>query len=89
MNKIKKFNIEDLPNSSFIIVNSRRRSGKTVLVEDMLRQMKEKNMIDTALLFSKTNSGIKNIPHPNRFETIDKLPEILNNVANNIFISIA
>ena len=81
MEQIQEYEITDTPNSSFIIVNSRRRSGKTVLVEDIVRRMKENNMIDTAILFSKTNSGLKNIPHSNRFEDIDELPKILRNVA--------
>jgi len=80
MESIKTFNIEELPSSSFIIVNSRRRSGKSILVEDIILNLKERKLIDTALLFSKTDAGFKSIPYPNRFTKIDMLPNIINNM---------
>ncbi len=82
MNDIQTFKVEDLPNSAFIVVNSRRRSGKSILVEFMVKKMKEAGMIDTAILYSKTGAGFKSIPYQNRFDDVKTLPNLLNNMSH-------
>jgi predicted AAA+ superfamily ATPase len=77
---IPKFNIKELPDSSFNLFLGKRRSGKSVLCEYLIHQLIEENLIDMVFLFSKTNAGFNIIKDREcRFETIDKLHDLLDN----------
>lgn len=77
---IKEFNIEDIPDSSYNIFLGKRRSGKSVLCEYMIKQMIDAKLLDMVFLFSKTDAGFKIIKDKEcRFENIDKLHDLLEN----------
>lgn len=77
---IPKFNIKELPDSSFNLFLGKRRSGKSVLCEYLIHELIEENLIDMVFLFSKTNAGFNIIKDKDcRFETIDKLHDLLDN----------
>ena len=75
------FDIIDLPNSSMNLVISKRRSGKSFLVEHLIEDMKRNNMIDVCLLFSGTGAGFERVcSDPEcRFTSLDKLVGIVEN----------
>ena len=74
------FSIDEMPSSSFNLFLGKRRSGKSVLCEYMIKQMIDAKLIDMVFLFSPTNAGFKIIKDPNcRFETIEPLHDILDN----------
>lgn len=80
METIKEFNIEDIPDSSYNIFLGKRRSGKSVLCEYMIKQMIDAKLLDMVFLFSKTNAGFKIIKDKEcRFESIEKLHDLLEN----------
>lgn len=56
---ISKFDINDLPNSSFNIFLGKRRSGKSCLCEYMLSEMVKNKMVDVAVLISQTDAGFE------------------------------
>ena len=78
---IKYFNPKDLVNSHFSIVVARRRSGKSVLVEDLINKQFESNKLDSVILFTGTGAGFKNIDKKYRYgeNDIHKLDEIIEN----------
>jgi len=81
MDTITKFDVKCMPSSSFNIFLARRRSGKTVLVEYMLKQMIDANMLDLIFIFSPTDSGFNTVVKDKdfRFDTIEPLMDIINN----------
>ncbi len=80
MHDIPNFSIDEMPSSSFNLFLGKRRSGKSVLCEYMIKQMIDSKLIDMVFLFSPTNAGFKIIKDPNsRFETIEPLHDILEN----------
>ncbi len=76
---ISPFDVTDICDSSYSLILGKRRSGKSVLVEYLINQMKDKNMIDICFLFSETNAGFDNIEKESRFTKIDKLKNIVDN----------
>lgn len=58
--KIKEYNYNDIPDDAFIMVIARRRSGKTVLINDILRTIGKR--FDRIYLFSET--AHLNMEHP-------------------------
>jgi hypothetical protein len=76
---IQPFDVEEIPNSSFNVFLGRRRSGKSVLVEYLLKQMVEKKMLDLVFLFSPTDAGFEMIDKESRFKEIDELHTIIEN----------
>lgn len=78
-NNILPFDVEDIPNSSFNVFLGRRRSGKSILVEYLLKQMVDKKMLDLVFLFSPTDSGFSMIDKGSRFRDIDNLLIIVEN----------
>lgn len=80
METVKEFNIEDIPDSSYNIFLGKRRSGKSVLCEFMIKQMIDAKLLDMVFLFSKTDAGFNIIKDKDcRFENIDKLHDLLDN----------
>lgn len=75
---IQTLDIGGICSSSFNIFLGRRRSGKSVLCEYIVKQMYDKGLIDGVVLFSKTNAGFEMIEPEMRFTEIDKLHEIMN-----------
>jgi len=76
---IKNFDVTELPNSSFNIFLGKRRSGKSVLAEYMIKQMIDAKMVNFVFLFSPTNAGFSFIDNSCRFTEIDNLHNILEN----------
>jgi hypothetical protein len=77
---IPSFKVEELPSSSYNLFLGKRRSGKSVLCEYMIKQMIDTKLIDMVFLFSKTDAGFKIIKDPKcRFDTIEPLHDILDN----------
>ena len=79
VNDITKFKASEMPNSSFNIFLGKRRSGKSVLAEYLLKEMLENKMVNLCYLFSTTNAGFKMIDNDSRFTEIDQLDTILEN----------
>ncbi len=80
METIKPFAIEDIPTSSMNLFLGKRRSGKSVLCEYMIKQMIDANLLDMVFLFSPTNAGFNIIKDKEcRFENIEKLHDLLEN----------
>ena len=79
--EIIDFDINDLPNSSMNLVISKRRSGKSFLVEHIIEDMKKNNMVDVCLLFSGTGAGFERVcADPEcRFDSLEKLVGIVEN----------
>ncbi len=79
--EIIDFDINDLPNSSMNLVISKRRAGKSYLVEHIIEDMKKNNMVDVCLLFSGTGAGFERVcSDPEcRFDSLDKLVGIVEN----------
>lgn len=79
--EIIDFDINDLPNSSMNLVISKRRAGKSYLVEHIIEDMKRKNLIDVCILFSGTNAGFERVCNDQecRFTSLDKLVGIVEN----------
>ena len=78
---IEKFNPADLVNSHFSICVAKRRSGKSVLVEDFIKKQFDSDALDVAILFTGTDAGFPMIKKEHRFnaDQIDKLDDIVNN----------
>ena len=79
VNDITKFKASEMPNSSFNIFLGKRRSGKSVLAEYLLKEMLENKMVNLCYLFSTTNAGFEMIDNDSRFTEIDQLDTILEN----------
>ena len=78
---IEKFEPKDLVNSHFSICVAKRRSGKSVLVEDFIKKQFDSDALDVAILFTGTGAGFPMIKKQHRFnaDQIDKLDDIVNN----------
>jgi hypothetical protein len=77
---IEDYDITTCPNSSFNIFVGKRRSGKSILCEYMIKELYENKMNNCAFLFSKTNAGFDFIKDEDcRFNDIHKLNDIVNN----------
>ena len=76
---IEKLNVDELPNSSFNIILGKRRSGKTILAESIVKQLFELGKVDCAFLFSPTDAGFDMISHENRFPDLEMLHTIVAN----------
>jgi len=79
MEQIQSFSVEELPNSSFNIILGKRRSGKTVLAESIIKQMRKAKKLDAVFLFSPTDAGFDMIGHTERFKNLDMLHHIVEN----------
>ena len=79
MDTVQKLNVDDLPNSSFNIILGKRRSGKTVLAESLIKQMHVLGKIDCVFLFSPTDAGFDMISHDSRFKDLEMLHTIVGN----------
>lgn len=79
MDTIQRFNIEELPSSSFNLFLGKRRSGKSYLCEHMLRELIDANKLDCAFLISNTGAGFDIIEKPCRYDTIEPLNKIIEN----------
>ena len=79
MEHITHYDISELPNSSFNVVCASRRSGKTILVEQIIRDMRKQKKIDCCFLFSSTGSGMDFLDDNCKYTDIDKLHTIINN----------
>jgi len=76
---IQNYNVEKLPTSSFNLVCAKRRSGKSVLIEYMIKEMVKAKMLDLVFLFSPTDAGFDIIDKDSRFKSIDTLMTLINN----------
>lgn len=76
---IQKFDIDELPNSSFNLVLGKRRSGKSYMVEDLIKRLVAAGKIQQVFLFSGTDAGFDFIGRENRFSE----PQVLNNIVDN------
>jgi len=81
MEEISQFKVEELPNSSFNIFLGKRRSGKSVLAEYLIKQMIEAKKVNMVFLFSRTGAGFESVVKDpeSRMTDIDKLDNIVNN----------
>ncbi len=81
METIQEFKVEDLPNSSFNIFLGKRRSGKSILAEYLVKQMINAKRVNNVFLFSKTGAGFETVcPQPEaRMTNIDMLENIVEN----------
>lgn len=76
---IPKFQIDELPNSFYVLVCGARRSGKTTLVENLLQQLQKdkKQRFTHIFLVSGTNAGFTPmIPKKFRSRNMDMLDYI-------------
>lgn len=76
---IESFNVDMLPTSSFNLVCAKRRSGKSVIVEYMIKEMVKAKMLDLVFLFSPTDAGFDIIDKGSRYKSIDMLMNIIDN----------
>ena len=76
---IKNFNVDMLPTSSFNLICAKRRSGKSVIVEYMIKEMIKAKMLDLVFLFSPTDAGFDIIDKSCRYKSIDMLMTIIDN----------
>lgn len=81
MHDIPKFDVNSLPSSSYNIFLGKRRSGKSVLTEYLIKQMIDADMLDLVFIFSPTMAGFNTVVVDNdfRFDTITPLLDIINN----------
>jgi len=79
---IPKFNVNNLPTSSFNIFLGKRRSGKSVLCEYLIKQMVDEKMLDLVFIFSPTMAGFDTVVKDDtfRFTTIEPLMDIIENI---------
>ncbi len=54
---ILRYNVDMLPSSSFNLIVAKRRSGKSVIIEYMIKEMVKQKMLDLVFLFSPTDAG--------------------------------
>jgi len=77
INKIQNLDIEDLPSSFFSVFLGRRRSGKSVLAEYLVKQLIDKGEVDFVFLFSMTDAGFEFIKNDFRYRDIEQLYNLL------------
>jgi len=71
--------INELPRSFYGLILGRRRSGKTVLTEYLIKELYNAGRVNFCFLFSKTDSGFDFIPREDRFNNLDMLYTIVDN----------
>ena len=76
---IDSLDINELPRSFYGLILGRRRSGKTVLTEYLLKELYNSGKVNFCFLFSKTDSGFDFIPREDRFKDLEMLPTIVDN----------
>lgn len=76
---IVNYNVDLLPSSSFNLIVAKRRSGKSVVVEFMIKEMVKKKLLDLVFLFSPTDAGFDIIDKKSRYKSIDTLMTIIEN----------
>tara|TARA_R110000822_G_scaffold36709_2_gene103160 strand:+ start:2453 stop:3205 length:753 start_codon:yes stop_codon:yes gene_type:complete len=77
---LENYDAGTTPNSSFNIFLGKRRSGKSVLAEYYINQMKDKKMIDIVYLLSETGAGFDSIDPKNKFSDVSMLLNLLENM---------
>ena len=79
--EIIDFDITDLPNYSMNLIISKRRAGKSYLVEHIVEDMKKNNMVDVCILFSGTGAGFERVCSDQecRFTSLENLVGIVEN----------
>ena len=76
---IDSLDINELPKSFYFLVTGRRRSGKTVLTEYLIKELYNAKRVNFCFLFSKTDAGFPFIPREDRFNNLDMLYTIVDN----------
>ena len=76
---IVNYNVDQLPSSSFNLIVAKRRSGKSVVVEFMIKEMVKKKLLDLVFLFSPTDAGFDIIEKGSRYKSIETLMTIIEN----------
>lgn len=76
---IVNYNVDMLPTSSFNLIVAKRRSGKSVVVEFMIKEMVKKKLLDLVFLFSPTDAGFDIIEKSSRYKSIETLMTIIEN----------
>ena len=76
---IPNFSVQDIPNSSFNLFLGKRRSGKSILVEFMIKEMIDNRLLDLIFLFSPTSAGFETVIKNKlfRFTSIEPLFELI------------
>ena len=76
---IPLFSVQSIPSSSFNLFLGKRRSGKSVVVEFMIKEMIDNKMLDLVFLFSKTDAGFETVIKNKRFRftSIEPLFELI------------
>lgn len=77
---LRRFEMDDVPHSSFNLILGKRRSGKSYLCEDLIQKMVKNKMLDMVFLFSGTDSGFDFICQECRF---GGNMEMLNTIVEN------
>ena len=77
---LEQFDASTTPNSSFNIFLGKRRSGKSVLAEYFVNQMKDNGMLDFIYLLSDTGAGFDSIDAKNKFSDVQLLFNLLENM---------
>jgi len=76
---IDSLDINELPRSWYGIMVAKRRSGKTVLTEYLIKELYNARRVNFCFLFSKTDAGFPFIPREDRFNNLDMLYTIVDN----------
>ncbi len=76
---IDSLDVKDLPRSWYGLVVAKRRSGKTVLTEYLLKELYNMGRVNFCFLFSKTDAGFDFIPREDRFKDLEMLTTIVDN----------
>lgn len=76
---ILRYNVDMLPSSSFNLIVAKRRSGKSVIIEYMIKEMVKQKMLDLVFLFSPTDAGFDILDKGSRFKSIEPLMTIIEN----------
>lgn len=71
--------INELPRSFYGLILGRRRSGKTVLTEYLIKELYNAGRVNFCFLFSKTDAGFDFIPREDRFKDLEMLGTIVDN----------
>ena len=76
---IENYNVDMINTSSFNLIVAKRRSGKSVVVEFMIKEMVKKKLLDLVFLFSPTDAGFDIIEKGSRYKSIETLMTIIEN----------
>jgi len=78
--EFEKFDVLTTPTSSFSIMLGKRRSGKSVLAEYFINELIDNKQIDICYLLSGTMAGFESIDAKNKFDKIENLINLLENM---------